>query len=391
MKDEQEMTIRHLARVEMVSASNAPTLSELVRAAGFMDEGAMEQYPPYFFRAEISNNLLDSHYTRMSDSTLRNYAEDASKGVAFLRGHSWHELPIGYSLTGTVEDDGTRKRVVSDFYTATGNPETDDLVFRMKNGLVRDVSVGFGGGRMICDVCGRDFFDCNHYPGLAYETKENNVLTSKVATFTIEDARLSEVSGVFDGSTPQAMLIKAQRAAKSGELTVEQVELLESRYRIHLPHPRSFASANTDLEPKKEKMMEEKYVEKLREVLVGKELIQVEEGEEVRDEQIVEAVQTLVSRLPELEEKAADGVRYRANLMEEALREGIRSKGNSFDKEMYVGLLENAPIATIARLRDQWRDEANLQFPVGRRSAEETEAKTEKVKAKDLVPDEAYQ
>jgi len=37
----------------------------------------------FIFPALISNNQLDSHFSRMDISTLRNFAQDATKGVAF--------------------------------------------------------------------------------------------------------------------------------------------------------------------------------------------------------------------------------------------------------------------------------------------------------------------
>src|SRR6476661_7672551 len=85
------------------------------------------------FRAEISNDLLDSHFTRMNAKTLANYVRDASNGVAFLRSHNWKELPVGYSINAKLDTlsanmtDGsgvittaTKQRVIADFYSIRG-------------------------------------------------------------------------------------------------------------------------------------------------------------------------------------------------------------------------------------------------------------------------------
>jgi hypothetical protein len=330
----------------------------------------------------------------MSESTLRNYAADASEGVAFLKGHNWRDLPIGYSLTGTYEV-GAKTRVVSDFYTIHGLSETNDLIARMKMNLVRDVSVGFHGGRAICDLCGADFWDCRHYPGLKYEEKEGDTVRTQLATFTIEDARLSEVSGVFDGSTPEAMVLKAQRAAKAGDLTAEQIGLLEQRYRVALPVSKSF-SVQRDLGnlgpiPKENVKMDERQFNRFKEILVASGIVPEENRSVMDEETALVFADKLVTRTKALEGQAEEGRQYRADLVAEALVEGVRAHGNDFDKESYTGILNAAPLATVKRMRDDWKKTANKTLTGGRASLdEETTPAATPVTKKSHIPDEAY-
>jgi len=375
MPEEIDVILSHTARL-IPTALTREALFELASARGDFDVADLEQYPLYFFRAEISNSLLDSHFTHMSESTLRNYAEDANKGVAFLKGHNWRDLPIGYSLTGTYEV-GAKTRVVSDFYTIHGLSETNDLIARMKMNLVRDVSVGFHGGRAICDLCGADFWDCRHYPGLKYEEKEGDVVRTQLATFTIEDARLSEVSGVFDGSTPEAMVLKAQRAAKAGDLTAEQVGLLEQRYRVALPVSKRFATVEI---PKETGKMTEEQELKVRSIL-----------NVAPEADIIPVVEGLQKRIGELEPQAEEGRQYRKDLVAEALAEGVRAHGNEFDAESYTAILNSAPLVTVKRMRDDWKKTANKVLPAGRASLdEETNPPKEPVTKKSYIPDAAY-
>ena len=46
-----------------------------------------ERFAPFFWTAEISNNRLDAYFTRMAPSSLKNYAEDAKRGVSFQDSH----------------------------------------------------------------------------------------------------------------------------------------------------------------------------------------------------------------------------------------------------------------------------------------------------------------
>lgn len=382
--DEIEL-ITHMARVRLVK--NSDEWAGLVDRSKQRFDLDADDKDIFTFRAEISNDLLDSHFTHMAASTLNNYAVDAEKGVAFLKGHDHRSLPIGYSVEGKLEQDGPKQRVIAGFYTVRGLADTDDLIFRMQKGLVRDVSVGFNGGRMVCDLCGADFWECRHYPGLKFEEKKGDTVSTKLSTFTIEDARLSEVSGVFDGSTPDAGLIKAQRAAKAGELTQEQVHLLEQRYRIHLPV--TTVRAGSGLEFTKEKKMEDKDLERIRHALVIAKVVSEVDAKAADEGQLVEHVEKLSQRLTALEPQAADGRQYRTDLVNEALSEGVRALGNEFDKTAYESLLTSAPLATVKRMRDDWKKAAGAALPPGRATSESNGQKPAKKTSR--VPDTAYQ
>lgn len=362
---EDALVLSHVARVERSFLSDS--LREKLKERDIeLDENDL-----YFFRAEISNNLLDSHFTHMSERTLQNYAEDASNGVAFLRGHNWKELPLGYSVSAQYET-GTKQRTVADFYTVPGMSDTDDLIKRLKAGLVRDVSVGFHGGRAICDLCGQDFWDCRHFPGLKYEEKDGDTIKTQLATFTIDDARLSEVSGVFDGSTPEAMVLKAQRAAKAGQLTRQQVALLENQYRVALPATRTFAVS----QPKEQEMEFD--------TTQVRTLLKVDS-----DEKIVEGIQALQKRVAELEPQAKDGLAYREDLVQDALKEGVRAQGAEFDKPTYEEMLRTSPLTLVKRFRDDWKKVADKALPAGRSTTDEGE-QTRKPTKVDAVPDAAF-
>lgn len=385
-----ELTVlSHPARVQVSAKTRDADLLALVKERYALDDDVMTAHPPYFWRAEISSDLVDSHFTHMAESTLRNYAADADLGVAFLKGHDHRSLPIGHSLKGSYEDTGGKKRVVADFYTVAGLPETDDLILRMRSGILRDVSVGFHGGQATCDLCSRDFWDCPHMPGLRYEVKEGDTVRTKLATFTIENARLSEVSGVFDGSTPQAMILKAQERAAAGELTADQVRILEQRFRVKLPAgKRAFAVINATGQMSREAMsMDENELNQLKEVLgagSGDALVR-------RAQEITASLTDTQKRIAELEPQAADGRQFRADLVAEAIAEGVRAQGKDFDKPTYEPMLTAAPIATIKRMRDDWQRIGDERLAGGRQSVDDDRTPPQpEAKTMSLVPEHAY-
>lgn len=373
----EELRLSHFAKLRMMSAEKKTRA--LLDLKTRYDVGGSDD-DIFVWDAEISNDLLDSHFTHMSEGTLANYAQDAEAGVAFLRGHNWSELPVGYSFASGLDSGSGKKSVVSSFYTTRGIPDADDLIARIKSGLVRDVSVGFHGGTMRCDLCGQDFWECRHYPGIKYEEKVGDTVTTALATFTIEDARLSEVSGVFDGSTPEAMILKAQRAAKAGRLTQKEAVTLEGVYRTRLALTTSFVVP----EIPKESVMEEKDVTELRSILGATD----EASILVNARDMQEKYNLAVKRVSDLEPLAAEGTEYRNDLVTQALAEGVRAQGNDFDAAVYEPTLRSVPIATVKRMRDDWKKLADSALPAGRQTTEGTA--TNPIKTQSLVPDSAY-
>ena len=188
----------------------------------------------YEFGAEISNDLLDSYHSYMDESTLKNFRDDSKAGVAFLEGHNNRLINYGRTFGARIQNLDDRKRVITDIYTIrdinfSGNmsfASTNDFIRAVEKNLVNDVSVGFYGGEFICDLCDRELFDfwawlmddreteyCEHIPGATYENADGK---KEVATYTIYNANLSEVSVVYDGATPEAQITKKARALYEG-------------------------------------------------------------------------------------------------------------------------------------------------------------------------------
>jgi phage head maturation protease len=241
------------ARVFARQAGDAAITDALRSAidAAALDPSVFQDSAPYFWSARISSDVLDAWYTRMAPSSLKNYAADAEAGVSFQDSHDTWRLPLGRSLTGNFIAKGEGGEVFADFFTIRGlkfndgtYPMSDDYINAMRAGIVKDVSIGFIPGEYICSVCQCDMLDwdsdCRHWPGDEVEIKDKDgkVIRTEIVFAWVANARLAEVSAVYNGATPGAMILKAQAAARSGQLRPEQVRLLEQRYRINLPDAR---------------------------------------------------------------------------------------------------------------------------------------------------------
>ncbi len=202
----------------------------------------------YRHYAEAANsNFIPDRFLFLGGTTLRNMAQDAAAGVAFMNSHRTGglseptELPFGRTFAGRYEEAEGRQRTVLGFYMDKGvapnganGPTTDALSQMIDSGTLFDVSVGLYGGRYLCDVCGEDLlatdehgnYVCPHAPGSHYGMSKGEIgaqkarqVTEGKASCTLTDARMGEVSGVYDGAVPGAGFLKAVNLARRGSLS----------------------------------------------------------------------------------------------------------------------------------------------------------------------------
>jgi hypothetical protein len=405
-------------------ATPVEQLMSIVADKRAIDPTSLEGAEPFFFMAEISNNRLDSYYTRMGQDTLTNFANDAAMGISFQDSHDTRKLGFGMSLTGMVEPlpESTVTtpllRALAEFYTVPGirfggehsYASTDDFIRAVRTGLARDVSVGFYGGDMICDICGNSYYDwanCVHIPGLEYPIGERGEETI-LSTFTIENAHLSEVSAVYDGACPEAMILKMERSARDGALSPKAINLLQVRYRLKLPEGRAQwvgvdLKGRNQMEPVEQELIEETPVAAaVTEVVeeVAEEVTEVEteiviepvvevavttpgEMSRVREQlqaagapdnlDVVAAAKWAANELTRLRPLADMGRQYRSDLVEDTIKEGIAAMGNTFPTEQYRSLLGTSNIETIKSIRDSFAAQAKALLGGGRKIKEEKE------------------
>jgi hypothetical protein len=240
----------------------APSDDDLARINA-LARSPLDASAVYVFPAEISNQSVDAYYTRMTAKSLTQFAQDASRGVAVCDSHQHYQLPIGRSFYGVVATNpaGMSGATAADGASAAGGgvmatqslaymlrgmrtPSgmlTDDIIRGIEGGVNADVSIGFIPDAYWCSICHMDMlnnWDCMHWPGNTYEIKDPDTgIVSDVLCIADVDARLAEYSLVYDGATPNAMVLKAEAALDSGRMTAEmarQVRLVEDHCRVKL-------------------------------------------------------------------------------------------------------------------------------------------------------------
>lgn len=387
-------------------AQRIAVLNDILRRDRVLDAAILDEHPPYFFRGEISSTRVDSYYTHMLLSSLRNYANEAAAGVGFLPSHDHVHLPIGGSLTGELAEQPDVSIVRADFYTLARmviqTVDTDHLINGIRGGLTRYLSIGWYGGRMICDVCGQDYWRgrCPHIAGFTYEEEKDGVIRQLLATVGIDDAHLAEVSGVYKGATPGAMIEKVYELASRGALTADDVRHAETVYRLDKATTERMLAlpalqkrhAGTEIPsgqpPGKAERMNEQQFARLTEHLVAGGVVTAEERATLDDEAALAAVDKLAKRVQALEPRAAEGDTYRNDLVAAALAEGVRAYGDKFASETYARTLRASPLEVVKQMRDDWKAVGDTRFPGGRRTNDGDE--TPVPAAVPLTPDTAY-
>lgn len=411
-------------------------LLAIAKATRAFDPTIFDEVAPFFWLSEMSNNRLDSYFTRMDESSLRNYAADAQAGIAFQDSHDTCRMSLGRSLAGRMEQaPGGELRVTADFFTLPGirfnggsYQSSDDFVRSVRAGIASDNSIGFyfentdpnvfAGFR--CDVCGEDLMDwgaCRHIPGMMYEKIHDNGQTERmIATATIMNAHASECSIVYDGATPGAAIIKAQMESEAGRLQPKAARFLEQRYRsvgLKLPDARSTYAVGTIRE--EDDMVDKDKVEQPDDrAAAGNEPARHQKDVELENNlrkmiteagfaegmEIPTALRNLVDEvkqlraanagIPDLQAKAKDGEAYRKALIEDAIKAGKRAVGEGYDEAQYRTILEGLPLDAIKRMTGDWNATGDKRFPGGRQTTEGEEGGEEGKREKPAVPAQAF-
>lgn len=436
--------IAHIRVGSLVQSPSPETIMDLIRQSPLFDEAEFEGETPFDWTARASNTEVDAYFTHMMESTLKNYATDASASVPFQHAHDGHSAPIGRSLVGEYTG-GKAPATTILFYTFPGlrskDMTTDEFRRGVKAGIYRDVSVGFFGGDYICDICQRDLmtYECNHYPGMKYPVDEGAASRGKkggkskemvVATAGIDNAHLAEVSTVYRGATPGAVILKARSMAMAGELRPEVAGLLEARYRIALPRqPMMFRGielnssqlvGENNVESIKEPEMQveeinqtderaleaptepevrmtdenkettapevvvqERVVEKIVEREVPAKPVRAFDlvPEEVRadlasygvaeDMDAARAVGALLTHIRALTPQAEDGKSYREYLIDEGVKAVVRAYGEGVaDVDRYRVVLSQQSVDTIRAMTADWEKMSGNDLKAGRLTVE---------------------
>lgn len=354
------------------------------------------------FSACMATTALTDYATRLGESTLKNFAADATEGRAYLREHRAYDGVYGYTFAGRY--DAHSKRALGNVYIVKTAPDPAVAVKRqqeaadIETGLRREVSVGFGGAETLfkCDLCGNNIFsgDCPHLLG--------RLLEGVLQTATVENGHLMELSGVYKGACPGAAVEKATRMFRAQQFSakeyrgwLDQMEVADPTRTLITPSDNS-PSSNTEQGKKETKPMRDKLAAALTrcgltalavavlgakddEEAVAKEL-SAQVGKEVETQLAAHPLLKQLSAagisdeagLKVMLQQAQDGQTYAASVQDTLEQEAIRNFGAEKGKE-FAAAYAHLPLEQREKTAQTWKQEADKRFgiqqPTGQRTS----------------------
>ncbi len=255
------------------AAGDGPGPDVLARIQSFARR-ALKPGDVYVFNAVVSSTEVDDYYTWMDASSLANGAAAANsqRGLPLMMLHQlWSDMPVGKWFEGKVErasaaaasqaiplardalgrlGPGGEQRLVESAYMVRGG-RTDQLIEDIDTGVLDSVSWGATvnqlrapGGDFLCDVCDRSLLapvntgGCRHWPGMAVEVPG---VGRVIATGRYVGAVQVEASLVPQGSNQSALIQRAAAAYRTGDLSPDELDAVETIYGARLRPTRSYS------------------------------------------------------------------------------------------------------------------------------------------------------
>ena len=401
----------------------------------------------YYIRITASNAELDMHNSMMDPkTTLKNFEKDAKAtlGVALKDHHGTYSRSFGYgrSVDAMLTD---KNELLIDFFILKNMDyqkessfhftSSAQLIRAIENGLVNQASVGFYDAREICNLCNLpirrySYWDweperegqCTHKMGKKYDVGDGKM---EVATYTIFDARLKEISLVEFGSNRKTAIEKRfftelmdpdvmsdpRRFIKELMMT-DQEWITQLRDALKIPTLKStdepdavvktleteVANLRTTISTQKDEIAgltaasqdvdtaRQQFVTKVRDALDLKDVRSTDEPDTVLEKAkgevtgLREQVETQRDEIADLQAAAKDGEAYREARVEEAIKQGIRAYGDDFDEEYHREYYGDMPLEKLEEHIAQNKKKADAALPAGRSTSDDHEPPPERNK-----------
>ena len=410
-----------------------------------------EDNEKYYIRITASNDRLDRHNSIMDPkTTLKNFEKDAKAklGVALKDHHGTYSRSFGYGRS--VDAQLTKENeLLIDFFILKDmdyNKESSfhftssaQLIRAIENGLVNQASVGFYDAREICNLCNLpikkgywyDYWEdapvregqCTHKMGKTYENKDGK---KEVATYTIFDAHLKEVSLVEFGSNRHTSIenkrfgdadfcdevagalrwIFTQKQeglpfSKEMRSFMEELLMTDQEWITKLRDALNIPDVQPTDEPDAVVKTLQAEVSKLREQDTERDqghVIRLREAFRLKDVRSTDALDTVIEKakgevtglreqvetqrdeIADLTKSAEDGKAYREARVAEAIKQGVRAYGDDFDEEYHREYYGDMPLEKLEAHIAQNKKKGDEALSAGRTTTDTHEPPPEKEK-----------
>jgi hypothetical protein len=398
-----------------VSEYGVPTQGQLDKINALAKRPLDKSEVFVFSTKMIGDALIRERYTKLDKSLLEVYRNDARTGVAFMLDHAWagiqKALVYGRTFDAVLrrsnEVEGEKWGLYGDVYIVRGKEKdgisTDSIIADIEDGTLFDVSIGFVYSTQICSICGNEYFggECSHFRGREYDGQLCYVIAKP-------PGYLMELSGVFDGAYPTAGMLSATGDFEDSlfiQVPDEELKKLPSGIMTYATY--GSASGRLATFHKKDDLVKgnifsvpdlsqlkgggnqvseevKTYTQEQVDALVKEEvdkavaeaLAKQTEDHQVTDESVQafmsaeQVKEALGQEVPadKVLTYAKEGVGYRNELKEEALKAGVRAMGDAFKKETWERNFDLMDIQGIKDTMATWQAQAEAEIPAGRQT-----------------------
>lgn len=325
----------------------------------------------FVYQGIISSDAMDSYYTKMdAETSLRNYANDLKAGTPLMTYHETSQSPIGRSFDSSIDVKEDGKTVVRGLFyivrhTKINGESTDDLIRQIETGTLTEMSVGFGGINLWykSSYDGKDIFESRYYP---VDKDENGNLVY----YYIMDATLREVSLVYKGACPDAVVERIRNDLPNMEDAERQIQKYETRFNVRIDMPKQRSKEGKRMNIEEIKRAVEKGDLQRGELLKALKVDAITDGQrsilkELGEDASIETVRSL-------KEKAEIGKRA----FEEKLDELVKARvaiGQEFDQEKYKEQMRSMDVDFIEDQTRLFEDIKKAEFKPGRQTQKQND------------------
>lgn len=325
----------------------------------------------FVYQGIISSDAMDSYYTKMdAETSLRNYANDLKAGTPLMTYHETSQSPIGRSFDSSIDVKEDGKTVVRGLFyivrhTKINGESTDDLIRQIETGTLTEMSVGFGGINLWykSSYDGKDIFESRYYPG----DKDEN---GNLVYYYIMDATLREVSLVYKGACPDAVVERIRNDLPNMEDAERQIQKYETRFNVRIDMPKQRSKEGKRMNIEEIKRAVEKGDLQRGELLKALKVDAITDGQrsilkELGEDASIETVRSL-------KEKAEIGERA----FEEKLDELVKARvaiGQEFDQEKYKEQMRSMDVDFIEDQTRLFEDIKKAEFKPGRQTQKQND------------------
>lgn len=331
----------------------------------------------YIFPVTLCNNEIDRDTERFTLESL-NAMAPMFVGVTGITNHEWdsqnQNSRIFYTSVNAVP--GKITKTGEPFYELNAlcytlrNKKNESFIEEIEAGIKKEVSVGCSMGKSTCSICGEDYYNsptCAHHKGNVYEGK-----TCYVSLEQPLDAY--EYSFVAVPAQIGAGVVKAydKKDPKNKDGEVNNMFAYDEKLKEFGIDEETFKGFNVDAETVskiakasqptiKEGIAAEGLLE-----FISKDAVTAVVGSEKTSEEVLEM-------LKQFNQTKEDADKYK-NLfnksVDDALKEGVKAKGENFDESRWRKILCGLSYEEVKDQAEEWNGEAAKIFNAGGRVSE---------------------